>query len=48
MKLCILGAAGRTGVEVVNCARAHGFEQDNGKADCWKNSFQEETALDMR
>lgn len=26
MKLCILGAAGRTGVEVVNCAKVHGFE----------------------
>jgi len=26
MKICIFGAAGRTGSEVVNCARAHGFE----------------------
>jgi putative NADH-flavin reductase len=26
MKICIFGAAGRTGVEVVHCARGHGFE----------------------
>ena len=26
MRLCIFGAAGRTGIETVNCARAHGFK----------------------
>jgi putative NADH-flavin reductase len=26
MKICVFGAAGRTGIEVVHCARAHGFE----------------------